>query len=94
MLSHEELVRQMLADPAVREAHAEQGPEFALLDELLRARRQAGLSQAQVAERMGTRAPAVARLEASLLNRKHSPSVATLQRYAKAVGKRLQIKLV
>jgi hypothetical protein len=37
--------------------------EAILLDALLRARQDAGLTPAQVAERMGTRAPALARLE-------------------------------
>ena len=52
--------------------------ESALLDALLKARQEAGLTQAEVAERMGTQAPAVARLERSLATGKHSPSVATL----------------
>jgi transcriptional regulator with XRE-family HTH domain len=63
--------------------------ESALLDALLRARQEAGLTQAQVAERMGTQAPAVARLERALATGKHSPSVATLRKYVQACGKRL-----
>jgi len=53
--------------------------ESALLDAMLKARQEAGLTQAQVAERMGTQAPAVARLERALATRKHSPSVATVR---------------
>ncbi|MFN5541069.1 MAG: helix-turn-helix domain-containing protein [Betaproteobacteria bacterium] len=67
--------------------------ESALLDALLRARQDAGLTQAQVAERMGTQAPAVARLERSLSTGKHSPSVATLRKYVKACGKRLVLRV-
>jgi len=63
--------------------------EVILLDALLKARQDAGLTQAQVAERMGTQAPAVARLERALATGKHSPSIATLRRYVKACGKRL-----
>jgi transcriptional regulator with XRE-family HTH domain len=63
--------------------------EAILLDALLKARQDAGLTQAQVAERMGTQAPAVARLERALATGKHSPSIATLRRYVKACGKRL-----
>lgn len=59
----------------------------ALVDLLLGARQEARLTQAQVAERMGTRAPAVARLERALATGKHSPSLATLRKYADAVGK-------
>nr|MDQ3396638.1 helix-turn-helix domain-containing protein [Deinococcota bacterium] len=69
-------------------------PEFSLLRDMLKARKEAGLSQAEVAERMGTKAPAVTRLESSLMTGQHSPSVETLRRYAEAVGCRLEIHLV
>ena len=51
------------------------------------------LTQAQVAERMGTQAPAVARLERALATGRHSPSVATLRKYVKACGKRLVLRV-
>ena len=93
MLTHDEMVKKMLKRPAVKAEYDAQAEEFALLDELLRARRRAGLTQAEVAVRMGTKAPAVARLEASGGGKGHSPSVATLRKYAEAVGCRLEIKL-
>jgi transcriptional regulator with XRE-family HTH domain len=65
-----------------------------LLRELLKARQKAGLSQADIAELMGTKAPAITRLESSLTTGKHSPSIATLKKYAEALGCHLQIKLV
>ena len=67
--------------------------EGELLDSLLKARHEAGLSQADVAERMGTHAPAAARLERSLASGKHSPSVATLRKYASACGKKLELRV-
>jgi DNA-binding XRE family transcriptional regulator len=68
--------------------------EFSALDVLLEARRRAGLTQEQVAARMGVSQPALARVETSLGSRKHSPSLATLRKYAAAVGCTLQIRLV
>ena len=65
-----------------------------LLESDIAARKAAGLTQAQIAERMGTKAPAVARLESSLASGKHSPSLDTLRKYAAAVGKRLEVHLV
>jgi len=65
-----------------------------MFDALIEARVEAGLTQAQVAERMGTKAPAVARLESALVTGKHSPSIATLQKYAAAVGKRVELRFV
>ena len=67
--------------------------EGALLDLLLKARHDAGLTQAEVAQRMGTQPPAIARLERSLATGKHSPSLATLRKYAEACGKALVLKL-
>ena len=52
------------------------------------------LTQAEVAELMATQPSVVARLEAGGGRRKHSPSLATLQKYAEAVGCRLEIKMV
>ncbi len=90
MRTHNQLVRTLLRRPGVRaEVERIEREEAALLDALLKARQEAGLTQAQVAERMGTHAPAVARLERSLATGKHSPSIATLRRYVKACGKRL-----
>jgi DNA-binding XRE family transcriptional regulator len=77
---------------SVRDAYDALEDEFAFLDQVLKARARAGLTQAEVAERVGTTQSAIARLESGA--RKHSPSIATLQRYARALGYRVQIKLV
>lgn len=95
MLTHEELKAKALSNPAVRAEYErlerEEGP---MLDAILAARREAGLTQAQVAERMGTKAPAVARLEAALVSGSPSPSLATLRKYAAALGRRVEVRLV
>jgi len=94
MRTHDQLVDKLMQRPGVRaEVERLEREEFALLDALLKARQEAGLSQAQVAERMGTQAPAVARLERALATGKHSPSVATLRKYVKACGKRLVLQV-
>jgi len=93
-MNHTELKKRALADPDVRAAYEGLETEFDLLRQMLRARSKAGLTQAEVAVRMGTKAPAVTRLESSLSSGKHSPSLATLQRYANAVGCELQVKLI
>ena len=81
MRTHEQVVNKLMSRPGVRaEVERLEREEFALLDVLLKARHEAGLSQAQVAKRMGTQAPAVARLERALATGKHSPSVATLRK--------------
>ena len=65
--------------------------EYQVAGQMLKARSRAGLTQDAVAERMGTTKSAISRLESAS---KHAPSLATLKRYARAVGCELQVKLV
>lgn len=65
--------------------------EYALAGQMLKARSKAGLTQDAVAERMGTTKSAISRLESA---GRHAPSLATLKKYASAVGCDLQVKLV
>ena len=80
--------------PGFKEAWDALEEEYAALGALFKARKQAGLTQEEVAVRMGTTKSAVSRLEASLRSGSHSPSFATLRKYAHACGKRLLIKMV
>ena len=94
-LNHKQMVAKMLKNSAVKaEVDKLNREEFAILDEILAARKEAGLSQAQIAKRMGTQAPAIARLESALATGKHSPSLNTLRQYAAALGKRVELHLV
>ena len=92
MKTHVEFTRELLKDPAVKAEYDALAEEFALFDELLRARQHAGLTQSEVARRMGTKTPAIARLERNS-GQRPSPTVHTLQRYAQAVGCTLEIRL-
>ena len=65
--------------------------EYHVINQLLKARTRAGLTQDAVAEIMGTTKSAVSRLEGA---GKHTPSLNTLRRYARAVGCELQVKLI
>jgi DNA-binding XRE family transcriptional regulator len=94
-LTHKQMVSKMLKNSAVKaEVDKLNREEFAILDQILAARKEAGLSQAQIAKRMGTQAPAIARLENALATGKHSPSLSTLRKYAAALGKRVELHLV
>lgn len=67
MRTHAQIVEALMQRPGVRaEVERISREESDLLDSLLKARQDAGLSQADVAERMGTHAPAIARLERAL----------------------------
>lgn len=94
MLTHDQLIKKLMKRPAVKaEVERIDREESVLLDALLKARKEAGLTQAEVAERMGTQAPAVVRLERSLATGKHSPSIATVRKYVKACGKNLVLQV-
>jgi len=84
--------RRAFARPGVKAAYEASAEEFAFLDEVLKARAEAGLTQAEVAARLGTTQSAIARLESA--EPKHSPSIATLQKYAKALGYTVELRLV
>lgn len=94
MRTHEELKAIALSNPVVRAEYERiEREEMPMFDAILAARKEAGLTQAQVAERMGTKAPAVARLENALITGTPSPSLATLRKYAAALGKKLEVRL-
>ena len=63
-----------MKNPAFKTAYDALEDEFSALDALLLARKEAGLTQAEVAERMGIAQSSLARIESSLGSRKHSPS--------------------
>lgn len=95
MLTYDEMKAKMLDNPVIRAEYERiEREEMPMLDAILSARKEAGLTQAQVAERMGTKATAVARLEAALVSGKHSPSIATLRKYANALGKQLDVRFL
>lgn len=79
-----------LKDPAFRAEYDRLAPEFALALALIKARAKAGLTQAEVAKKMGTTQSVVARIESG----QNPPNLKTLERYANAVGRRIQVKLV
>ena len=88
---HDQFLARAMKRKGFARAYAESADEYQLVRELLAARAKAGLTQEQVAESMGTTKSAVSRLEAV---GKHSPSVSTLKKYARAVGCEVEIRLV
>jgi predicted transcriptional regulator len=84
-----ELKTKLLADPAVQSEYDALAEEFDMTRELVAARARAGLTQAEVAERMGTTQSVVARMEGG----RQQPSMRTVQRYAQAIGCRAVVRL-
>jgi predicted transcriptional regulator len=84
------LKTEWMKDRSFRAEYERLKPEFALALALIKAREKAGLTQAQVAKRMHTTQSVVARIESG----QNPPNLRTLERYAEAVGRRIQVKLV
>jgi transcriptional regulator with XRE-family HTH domain len=82
-----DLHEKWLEDPEYRAEYERLGPEFELARALIEARSAAGLTQAQLAARMGTTQSVIARLESGRVQ----PTTATLRRLAEATGTRLKI---
>lgn len=80
---------QWLKSPGYRDAYDESQAEFDLARQLIEARTKSGLSQEEIASRMGTSQSAVARLESG----NSLPSMRTLSRYAKATNCEILIRL-
>ena len=89
--NHQEFLSKARVRKGFAEAYGALELEYLVAGQMLKARSRAGLTQDAVAERMGTTKSAVSRLESA---GKHAPSLATLKRYAQAVGCELQVKLV
>ncbi len=89
-ISLAEMLAENMKDPEFAAAYAEADAEYSVLEAMLKARIEAGLTQAEVAARAGTTQSAIARLEGGRV----SPTVETLRKYAKAVGKRLKVEMV
>lgn len=90
MTSLAKLRRNLLTDPEVKAEYDRLGPIFAVVGEMIDARQAAGLTQTEIAIRMGTSQSVVARLE----NARHMPTFAIIARYAAALGRRLDVRLL
>ncbi len=89
MKSLTQIKAELIARPDVRAGYEALADEFAIARELISARARAGLSQAEVARRIGTTQSVVARLESG----RRPPSLRTVQRYAQAVGAKAVLRI-
>ena len=87
MIDFDTFLEKKLKNPDFKREYDALDKEFELIDELLKARSEAKMTQAQVAEAKGVKQSAVARIESGNLDMKYS----TLVNYLNAVGKRIAI---
>ena len=81
---------QKLNNPAFKQAYDELEVEYAIMNEMLRARKELGMSQQELSTKTGITQPDISKLE----NGKANPSIGTLKKIAEAFGKKLVIQFV
>lgn len=89
MTKWEDLEKQLLSDPEVKREYDKLQPRYALISQLIEARIKKGLSQKELAEKIGTKQSAIARLESGNIN----PSLEFLQKVVSAMGRTLNIHI-
>jgi DNA-binding XRE family transcriptional regulator len=81
---------QQLASPAVRQAYEEETKVLSIGMQLAKLRKRKGMTQAELAKKIGTSTPQLSRTE----RRPENVNMRTLIRYAEAVDMNLDIRLV
>src|SRR3990172_2006644 len=87
MMNYKNYFKKIENDPEYREAKEKFGLILDIGDEVLRLRIEKGWSQAELAERAGTKQANISRLESGLSN----PSVRFLQKVAKALDAKISV---
>ena len=82
-----EMHKKWMKEPKYRKAYEALEEEFVLASAVMDVRNRAGLTQQELARKMGTTQPVIARLESGRIR----PSMRTLERLAEATGSRLLI---
>ena len=90
MIKWKEYRDMKLQEPEFKQAYEDLEVEYAIMNEMLKLRSEAGISQSQLSQQTGITQPDISKLE----NGKANPSIATLKKVARAFGKRLQVQFV
>ncbi len=86
-LDYRELLKEEMKDPEFKQAWDELELEYQVADLLIKLRNEAGLTQAEIAERIGTTQSAIARMESG----KVLPKLDSLYKIARTCGKKLEL---
>lgn len=89
-LNFEVWERESLKDPAFKAEYDRLQPEFAVINAMIEARRKKGITQVDLARKMGTKQSVISRLESGRAN----PSIGFLKKLADALQTTLEIRFV
>ena len=85
--AYKQLKRELLKDKKIKEVYERLGPEFAVIEMIIKKRMEKGLSQKELAKKIGTKQSAISRLESGTYN----PSLSFLQKVGEALDAKLKI---
>jgi len=86
----EEHIAENMKDTKFKKAWHDLDTEFELLESFIKAREKAGITQAELAKRIGTKQPALSRLETGRFTK---ATLETLKKIANALDMKLIIKM-
>ena len=87
--TYKQFKKNLLKIKKVEENYEKLGTEFSLIEMIIKKRNEKGLSQKQLARKIGTKQSAISRLESG----KYNPSVSFLQKVSDALDAKLKIAL-
>ena len=87
-LDFEVWLKEELKDPDFKAEYDRQQPEFAVINAIIEARRKRGITQDDLAQKIGTKQSVISRLESGRAN----PSIAFLKKLAQALNSHLEIR--
>lgn len=90
MKTFDSYLSEKMKDPEFRKEYEALEPEFSIMQAMIDARRESGLTQKQLAEKTGITQADISRLEKGGAN----PSLRTLQRLAAGMGMQVRIEFV
>lgn len=87
-MNHQDMKRQLLQNPDVKDEYEKLKVLYDIKREIIKLRIEQGLSQKELAAKVGTRQSAISRLESG----EYNPSIEFLNKVAHALGKELEVK--
>ncbi len=88
MQNWKDFKKELLKDPKVRKEYERLQPEYAVISAMIEARIKKGITQEELAKKLGTKQSVISRLESGRAN----PSILFLKKLASALNLSFQIK--
>jgi predicted transcriptional regulator len=89
MTNFKTIKKQSLKNKVVKKAYDDFGLEFSIINQIIERRLKKGMSQKDLALKMGTKQPSIARFESG----EYNPTISFLKKISKALDSKLEIKI-